>query len=266
MAAGLAFLGWNWGCAGGNAENDTRDPFGTSFDTTGAVVETDDDPTAASSPSTGGEEVDTENDTDCIPVTWYRDADGDGRGDPEVSMVACTAPPGYVGPADDCDDTDPEIHPFADEVCDGVDNNCNALVDEYSPLNPTCNGCTTAAHGDNGYWFCPDEQTWAGGRERCAQLFAADLVEIESGVVNAFVLQSARVGPPSWWIGLNDLAVEGTFVWPDGSPATYTNWNEGEPNNAGGIEHCVEMGAGNGMWNDVPCDVARAYICGASPS
>lgn len=37
------------------------------------------------------------------------------------------------------------------------------------------------------------------------------------------------------WIGLSDLLVENQYAWSDGvSPVRYTNWNEKEPNNAGG--------------------------------
>jgi len=62
--------------------------------------------------------------------TWYRDADGDRFGDPDDFVVSCTRPEGYVDEAGDCDDSDPLVNPVAREVCDGIDNNCNGVVDE----------------------------------------------------------------------------------------------------------------------------------------
>ena len=53
------------------------------------------------------------------------------------------------------------------------------------------------------------------------------------------------------WIGFNDVAVEGMFQWTDGSPAKYTNWNAGEPNNSGGLEDYAEMLGSSGQWNDL---------------
>ncbi len=35
--------------------------------------------------------------------------------------------------------------------------------------------------------------------------------------------------PGSLWIGLNDVAVEGEFVWVSGEAVDYTNWAPGEP-------------------------------------
>jgi len=57
------------------------------------------------------------------------------------------------------------------------------------------------------------------------------------------------------WIGFNDVAVEGSFEWSSGEPITYTNWALGEPNNADGVEHFVNMvffaASQPGKWNDL---------------
>ena len=63
-------------------------------------------------------------------ITWYKDADGDGYGDPMASLVQAAQPAGYVNNASDCADYTADIYPGAPEVCDGKDNNCNGAVDE----------------------------------------------------------------------------------------------------------------------------------------
>jgi hypothetical protein len=62
--------------------------------------------------------------------TWYLDADGDGYGRLAFPVVACDAPPSYVGLSTDCDDLDPASYPGGTEVCDEADNNCDGVVDE----------------------------------------------------------------------------------------------------------------------------------------
>jgi hypothetical protein len=52
---------------------------------------------------------------ECIPVTWYQDADGDGFGNPEVSLDACEAPTYYVSNSDDPDDENDKIFPGSEE-------------------------------------------------------------------------------------------------------------------------------------------------------
>ena len=60
----------------------------------------------------------------------YRDSDGDGYGDSAASSTSCPPPPGYVAIGGDCDDTNASVHPGATEVCNGVDDNCDAVIDE----------------------------------------------------------------------------------------------------------------------------------------
>lgn len=66
----------------------------------------------------------------CVPVTLYRDADGDGRGAPDVTTTACPGLAGHVENADDCDDACDVCWEGATETCDESDNDCDGFVDE----------------------------------------------------------------------------------------------------------------------------------------
>ncbi|MEL6945261.1 MAG: MopE-related protein, partial [Bacteroidota bacterium] len=68
----------------------------------------------------------------CAATTFYADKDGDGYGDPDVSIEACSAPVNYVANNLDCEDRDPNAYPGTSnpEICDGIDNNCDGQIDE----------------------------------------------------------------------------------------------------------------------------------------
>jgi hypothetical protein len=62
---------------------------------------------------------------------WFRDADGDGYGDPEQWTQACSQPAGYVATAGDCADTDQATNPDeAERWYDGWDQDCDG-ADDY---------------------------------------------------------------------------------------------------------------------------------------
>jgi len=67
--------------------------------------------------------------------SFYKDADQDGYGYQGNSIEACLPPEGYVSDPGDCNDSYPEIHPGADEVCDLVDNDCDGTVDGASAID-----------------------------------------------------------------------------------------------------------------------------------
>ncbi|HEY1956477.1 MAG TPA: putative metal-binding motif-containing protein [Polyangiaceae bacterium] len=66
--------------------------------------------------------------------TWVTlDVDGDGHRGPLAGHQP--GDPGSCG--DDCDDTDPRAFPGNAEVCDGVDNDCDGIIDNGATYTPT---------------------------------------------------------------------------------------------------------------------------------
>jgi hypothetical protein len=90
--------------------------------------------------------------------TYYADEDGDGFGDNGVYTDACEATTGWVPIAGDCDDANPAIYPDSEELCDGLDNDCDGVVDNGLP------GETWYADADGDNYGNPDE-----GTEACQQ-------------------------------------------------------------------------------------------------
>jgi hypothetical protein len=142
------------------------------------------------------------------------------------------------------------------EICNG--GTCCAPA----ACTPPEAGCTSATYGGHVYWFCSTTRSWRAARDRCMGI-GFNLVTIGDAAENAFVDAQAA---GAHWIGGTDAnapdmySTEGVFVWQDGAPFTYTNWNAGEPNDSGG-EDCAELLDG-GAWNDASCTGdSRAYVC-----
>jgi hypothetical protein len=134
-----------WADADGDGYGDAGSSTEACSQPTGYVADdTDcDDGDAAVSP--GGTELCNGVDDDCDgsvdedsaidAPTWYADADGDGYGDAAASTVSCAQPSGCVADASDCDDLDGAINPASDELCNGVDDDCDGAVDEDSAVD-----------------------------------------------------------------------------------------------------------------------------------
>ena len=65
-------------------------------------------------------------------LLWYADLDRDSWGDEAAPLIACTMPENHSRFPGDCEDTDSSMYPGAIEVCDGVDNDCDHIVDAGS--------------------------------------------------------------------------------------------------------------------------------------
>jgi hypothetical protein len=74
--------------------------------------------------------IDTEDDTLGDGYLAYTDVDGDGFGAPDTETTACILEDDQTMIGADCDDTNSLVNPDAFEVCDGIDNDCDTLVDD----------------------------------------------------------------------------------------------------------------------------------------
>lgn len=190
---------------------------------------------------------------------WYRDADGDGFGDPAVSTPGCARPAGFVADETDCDDGDGTVYPFAGDLAgDGVDSDCDDL------------DCEAASNGTTYFAVCFHALDWHTSRLACLNRGYTDLASVrraaEQGWIEGLLDAAGAMNSHAPWIGYADEVIEGLWGWSDLSTATYTNWRVGEPN--GGVaESCAELNwpLGSGKWNDADCydgvSARRSFVC-----
>ena len=105
-----------------------------------------------------------------VTSVFYVDNDGDGYGDTTQTVGACTVPEGASVTGGDCEDSAADVYPGAPELCDGLDNNCDNVVDEgmYTMLFFDADG---DGYGDLGTadMRCIDEvdPQWTGDASDC---------------------------------------------------------------------------------------------------
>jgi hypothetical protein len=175
----------------------------------------------------------------------------------DVSTLVDDDLDGY-GVTEDCDDTDAAVYPGAVEVCDAVDNDCDGVVDSAA----VC-GCSTGSYGGHTYIYCGSLSTdWYAAQAWCSAR-GYDLATIDDAGENSYTSSLiGTAGSVSAWIGLNDVASEGSWVWASGRSSGYRAWGSGEPNNLGN-EDCTEQYApgSSGRWNDMPCSASLRWLC-----
>ena len=140
----------------------------------------------------------------------------------------------------------------SDAACDDSDA---CTLDSCKPM---CDGTTW-----NGscYKALFATLTWATAEAQCVA-WGGHLTSIGSAGENSTVQATAKsvCGVQKTYIGGNDMAVEGSWHWNDGTPWTWANWSSGEPNNAtcGTTGEDGSQMLEDGTWNDTCLSYAAA--------
>jgi hypothetical protein len=130
----------------------------------------------------------------------------------------------------------------------------NVAVKLYRRTNQTITGFTNQQnYNGHSYYRSTGTAFWTTARTNCSNM-GGHLVTITSSGEQSFLFNLW----PSGWIGLTDEVTEGTWRWVTGETYSYTNWNPGEPNNAGNEDYVQFVS--NGRWNDLPNNYSLPYV------
>lgn len=126
---------------------------------------------------------------------YYPDNDGDGYGQNLPTPISCADPVGYVLNNDDCDDSNPAINPGATELCNGMDDNCNGLIDtddmgvvDNLPPNISCTNGSVHFNGEPS--FTVESLNLAAAEDACG---LQGLSSVPSTITPAQIGQSVQV-------------------------------------------------------------------------
>jgi hypothetical protein len=123
---------------------------------------------------------------------------------------------------------------------------CAALI-VVSTTTPMATGAVLTGpivNPANGHsYYLLDQDTWTNSEAQAVTL-GGHLATINNAAENQWLQEtfgSFGGTDRNLWIGLNDVAAEGTFVWSSGEPVTYTNWDPGQPDNNQAGEDFVHL-------------------------
>ena len=147
----------------------------------------------------------------------------------------------------------------------GGDPDPDASTGDAAPADGTPAGCSTYDYSYNGHKYRLVETglEWTQAKSNC-EADGGALLKIDSASEDQQVEVTLVGGPQEVWIGLSDADNDGIYVWTDGTPPSFTNWN-GAPSISS--PDCVVKNTytSDGLWYTKGCGTNKAALCECVP-
>ena len=119
------------------------------------------------------------------------------------------------------------------------------------------------------YRLTPGSQSWQQSQEFCT-VWGGNLAihGVKTLINRKKLIQDFAISNVQFWIGVDDIATEGNWIWVNGERASSSEliWMRGEPNNEGGNEDCglvygYRASSQVGRVNDAICNRSYRGLC-----
>lgn len=204
----------------------------------------------------------------CLRQTEYHctvDSECGPQGVCEQSVMFCSFPDATCGRkfsdsagpyANECVGTTPGL----DAGVDGPPMHSDAAMDAPNQCPPDFSSTGGLQHV---YKLIAMTNDWMMQSAACTASGSGAYLAIPDDPTELAALD-ALAGAPLYWVGIDDLANEGTFVTVKGAPATYLPWATGQPDNAANSD-CVAAISASAQIQDDKCNTHYPAICECEP-
>lgn len=116
------------------------------------------------------------------------------------------------------------------------------------------------------YKVLPNGANWMTQQAECKLTTSAAYLAVPDTIEELTALDMLA-GASNYWIGISDIATEGTWINSLGMPQTFLPWQPPAPDNAAGGqgEDCVEALSATHTINDRRCNQSLPAICECAP-
>ncbi|XP_067668411.1 uncharacterized protein [Haliotis asinina] len=184
---------------------------------------------------------------------------------PVTPVTTCSAP-------DDVADADPVMTLRSSyDVGDTVEFRCKSSSDSltrtcltdgtWSPGGYVCGSCPSgwSAYNGNCYLYVNVDMNYADASSHCQALGA--IVSPTKDKEELDFVSSLREPLQNIWIGGTDTDTEGTFTWSDGTPFTWTKWENDKSSNSKSHDCIQSSHQTNNEWEALSCSLERPFVC-----